>query len=46
MDSVQRLQIYENTVALMRGMYSGMIDIKGIDKEALNFMRNIEDSKK
>ena len=43
MDSVQRLQIYESTTALMKGMYSGMIDIKGLDKDALNFMRNIDE---
>lgn len=42
MDSVQRLQIYESTTALMKGMYSGMIDVKGLDKDALNFMRSIE----
>ena len=42
MDSVQRIQIYESTTALMKGMYSGMIDTKGLDKDALNFMRNIE----
>lgn len=42
MDSVQRLQIYESTTALMSGMYSGMIDTKGLDKNALNFMRSIE----
>ena len=42
MDSVQRLQIYESTTALMKGMYSGMVDVKGIDKDAFNFMRNID----
>ena len=42
MDSVQRLQIYESTTALMSGMYSGMIDVKGLGADALNFMRNIE----
>lgn len=42
MDSVQRLQIYENTTALLRGMYSGMIDMKNIDKSSLNFMRDLE----
>lgn len=42
MDSVQRLQIYENTRALMSGMYSGMVDTKGLDKNALNFMRSID----
>ena len=42
MDSVQRLQIYESTTALMKGMYSGMIDVKGLGNDALNFMRSIE----
>lgn len=42
MDSVQRLQIYESTTALMKGMYSGMVDVKGLGNDALNFMRNIE----
>ena len=42
MDSVQRLQIYESTTALMSGMYSGMIDVKGLGADALNFMRSIE----
>ena len=39
MDSIQRIQIYESTVALTQGMYSGMISTKDIDKEAFNFMR-------
>lgn len=39
MDSIQRLQIYESTVALMHGMYSGMVNAKEIDPEAFNFMR-------
>ena len=43
MDSVQRLQIYESTTALMKGMYSGMIDTKGLDKNALNFMRSLDE---
>lgn len=41
MDSVQRLQIYEGTTALMKGIYSGMVDTKGLNKDALNFMRSI-----
>ena len=40
MDSVQRMQIYESTIALMHGMYSGMIDTKEIHEESLNFMRD------
>lgn len=39
MDSIQRIQIYESTVAINHGMYSGMVDLKGVDKEAFNFMR-------
>jgi hypothetical protein len=42
MDCVQRLQIYESTVALMHGMYSGMVDTSGINKEEFNFMRDIK----
>ena len=40
-DSVSRLQVYENTVALLRGSYSGMVDATKIDKESFNFMRKI-----
>ena len=40
-DSVKRLQVYENTTALLKGSYSGMIDSSKIDKEQFNFMREI-----
>lgn len=43
MDSVQRLQIYESTHALMGGMYSGMCDLRGVPKEQFNFMREIHE---
>jgi len=39
-DSVKRLQIYENTTALLKGSYSGMIYSSKIDKEQFNFMRD------
>ena len=39
MDSVKRLQIYESATAVMKGMYSGFVDVKKIDKEAYNFMK-------
>jgi len=42
MDSVQRLQIYESTVALNSGMYSGMCDLSKVDKNLFNFMRDID----
>lgn len=42
MRSVQRLQVYESTTALLKGMYSGFIDTKGIDKEEFDFMRDIK----
>lgn len=44
MDSVQRLQIYENTIALNSGMYSGMCDLSKVDKKLFNFMRDTDDN--
>lgn len=44
MDSVQRLQIYESTVALNSGMYSGMCDMSKVDKKLFNFMRELDDN--
>ena len=41
MDSVQRLQVYESTAALLKGRFSGFIDISGINKEEFNFMRDM-----
>ena len=43
MDSVQRLQIYESTHALMGGMYSEMRDLSNVPKEQFNFMREINE---
>ena len=40
-DSVSRLRIYENTVALLRGSYSGMVDTSKINKDEFDFMRRI-----
>lgn len=40
-DSVSRLQIYEQSTALMKGMYSGFISAKDIKPEDYNFMREI-----
>lgn len=40
-DSVKRLQIYEQSTALMKGMYSGFIDGSKIKPEDYNFMREI-----
>ena len=41
-DDIARLQIINNADALLRGMYSGMIDTKKIDKKSLNWMQEIE----
>lgn len=41
MDSVQRLQIYESSTALLKGVYGGFIDVSKINQEELNFMREI-----
>ena len=40
-DALQRLQIYEQSTALMKGMYGGMIDGSKIKSEEYNFMREI-----
>lgn len=42
MDSVQRLQVYESSTALLKGIYSGFVDgSKLTNKEELDFMRDI-----
>lgn len=38
-DSVKRLQIYESSTALMKGIYSGFVNGKEISPENYNFMR-------
>jgi hypothetical protein len=38
---VSRLQIIVNSDALLHGMYGGMIDTKKINKNELNWMREI-----
>lgn len=40
-DSVKRLQIYENSTALMKGMYSGFVDSSKISPDSYNFMKDI-----
>lgn len=40
-DSVKRLQIYEQSTAVLKGMYSGMISSKDIDPDSYNFMKAI-----
>jgi len=42
MDGVKRLQVYESTNALLKGMYSGMVDVSKINKDEFNFMREIK----
>lgn len=45
MDSVQRLQIYENSTALLKGMYSGFIDIskdKNLQKQT-NWLKDLNE---
>lgn len=41
-DSVQRLQIYEQSTAVLKGMYSGFVDASKINPDAYNFMKNIK----
>lgn len=42
MDSVKRIQVYESTVALTQGSYSGFCDTSKIDKNLFDFMRQID----
>ena len=41
MDSVQRLQIYESSRALLQGSYSGFCDTSKVPQDNFNFMRDI-----
>ena len=41
MDSVQRLQIYENSTALLKGQMSGFVDTQHINADEMNFMRDL-----
>ena len=40
-DSVKRLQVYESTTALQKGMYSGFMDSSKLKPEDYNFMKSI-----
>ena len=41
-DSVQRLQVYESTRALLSGSYSGFCDTSNVPKDQFNFMRELK----
>lgn len=41
-DGVQRLQIYEQATACMKGLYSGMVDGSKVKAESYNFMKEIK----
>ena len=41
-DGVQRLQIYEQATACMKGMYSGFVDGSKIKADSYNFMKEIK----
>ena len=43
MDTVQGAQIYVSTTALLKGMYSGMIDTSKINKKEFNWLRSVND---
>lgn len=45
MDSVNRLQVYESTTALLGGMYSGFCDVSKVPNENFNFMRDLSKAK-
>ena len=41
MDSVRRIQKYENGTAALKGCYSGFVDGTKIDKDILNYMGDV-----
>lgn len=43
MDSVKRLQTYENATALLKGSYSGFVDTSKIDKEHFNWLKDLNE---
>ncbi len=42
MDSVQRLQVYESSTAIMKGMYSGFVDGSKIKPDNYNWMKSLK----
>ena len=42
MDSVQRLQVYESSTAVMKGMYSGFVDGSKIKPDNYNWMKSLK----
>lgn len=44
MDSVQRLQVYESSTAVMKGMYSGFVDGSKIKPDNYNWMRSLNNN--
>ena len=41
MDSVKRIQKYEHSTAVLKGMYSGFVDGSKINPEKYNFMGDV-----
>jgi len=41
MDSVQRLQVYESSTALLHGMMGGFVDSSKIKSDDYNWMRSL-----
>lgn len=46
LDAAQRVQVIENSLAVMRGMYSGFVDGSKIKPESYNFMKDLNNEKK
>jgi len=40
-DSIARLNVYESTTAVLKGMYSGFVDSKAFKPEDFNFMKEL-----
>ena len=44
MDSVQRLQVYESSTAMLKGMMGGFVDSSKIKPDAYNWMRSLSNN--
>lgn len=43
MDSVRRLQVFEDSTAMLKGIYSGFVDAKQIDTKKINWLRDLNE---
>ena len=42
MDSVKRIPVISNAMAMLQGIYGGWVDTSKLDKNALDWMRDLD----